>query len=359
LGTPIDTATGGERVAVTAATARSVRLERPERVEVVDGPVPEPGRGEILVKVGAAGLCGSDLELYEGRRPDGYYRYPVVPGHEWAGTVAALGPGAGDRVQVGDPVVAEGVRRCGRCARCREGRTNLCLAPYAETGFTHPGAFSDYVVVPADLVHRLPPGADLEHAALLEPAACVAAGLLASPPTPGSRVAVIGAGTLGLLATAMARLQSPAELVVLDPRGDRREVARRLGATEAIAPTEDGPQELEADLVIETAGAGTTVPAALAAARRGGRVIILGIAGRGEVTLDPDVLSLGNLSVQGIFGAPSAAWQNVVRLFAAGLLETGPLISHRLGLGGYLDALELVGRPGTGKVLLIPRNGDG
>src|SRR5213078_4262744 len=223
-----------------------------------------------------------------------YYHYPVVPGHEWAGTVAALGPGAGDRtfgpgpddrIRIGDRVVAEGFRRCRRCARCREGRTNLCLAPYAETGFTHPGAFSDYLVVPADLLHRLPAGTDLEHAALLEPAACVAAGLLASPPRPGSRVAVIGAGTLGLLATAMARLHSPAELVVLDPRADRRDVARRVGATEAIAPPAD-------DLVVEAAGIGTTVPAALAAARRGGSVIILGIAGRGEVTLDPDLLSI-------------------------------------------------------------------
>jgi threonine dehydrogenase-like Zn-dependent dehydrogenase len=343
---------------MTADTARSVRLEGPERAELVEGPVPQPGRGEALVEVAAAGLCGSDLELYEGRRPAGYYRYPVVPGHEWAGTVAALGPGAGDRLKVGDPVVAEGVRRCGRCARCREGRTNLCLAPYAETGFTHPGAFSDYVVVPADLVHRLPAGSDLEHAALLEPAACVAAGLLASPPTPGGRVAVIGAGTLGLLATAMARLSSPAELLVVDPREDRRAVARRYGATEATPPADDRPLALEADLVIETAGGGTTVPAALAAARRGGSVIVLGIAGRGEVPLDPDLLSVGNLSVQGIFGAPSAAWQHVVGLFAAGLLDTGPLISHRLGLQGYVDALELVGQPGTGKVLLLPRDRD-
>jgi threonine dehydrogenase-like Zn-dependent dehydrogenase len=355
-------------VSAAAETTRSVLLEGPERAELVEGPAPAPGPGEVLVRVAAAGLCGSDLELYEGRRPEPYYRYPVVPGHEWAGTVAGLGPGAGDRlfgpnpddrIRVGDPVVAEGFRRCGRCARCREGMTNLCLAPYAETGFTHPGAFSDYVVVPVDLLHRLPPGSDLERAALLEPAACVAAGLLVSPPRPGSRVAVIGAGTLGLLATAMARLHSPADLVVVDPRPDRHEVARRLGATEAIAPPDDGGPRLEADLVIETAGVATSVPAALAAARRGGSVIVLGIAGRGEVGFDPDLISVGNLSVQGVFGAPSAAWQHAVRLFSTGLLETGPLITHRFGLGGYHDALRLVGQPGTGKVLLVPTDGRG
>lgn len=339
---------------------RSVQLEGPERVELVESPTPEPGPGEALVEVAAAGLCGSDVELYEGRRPNGYFRYPVVPGHEWAGTVVGLGEGvAGDHVAVGDPVVAEGIRRCGHCARCREGRTNLCLAPYAETGFTHPGAFADHVVVPVDLVHTLPPGSDLERAALLEPAACVAAGLLASPPTPGSRVTVIGGGTLGLLATSLARLYSPAGLVVVEPRADRRELALRLGATEAIVPP-DGPLELEADLVIETAGVATTVPIALAAARRGGSVIVLGIAGRGEVGLDPDLISVRELGVQGVFGAPSAAWQHVVGLFAAELLDTGPLIGRRLGLDGYREAIELVGQAGAGKVLLMPNGaGDG
>ena len=353
----------GERAEVAggvtahAATARSIRLERPEHAELVEARVPSPGPGEALIEVAAAGLCGSDVELYEGRRPAGYSRYPIVPGHEWAGTVVALGAGAAG-VRVGEAVVAEGIRRCGRCARCREGATNLCLAPYAETGFTHPGGFSDYVLVPADLLHPLPVGADLEHAALLEPPACVAAGLDASPPRPGSRVAVIGAGTLGQLATMMAALDTPAEITVVDPRPDRLELARRLGATALAAPPAEGPLELEADLVIEAAGAGTTLPLALGAARRGGAVIALGIAGRSEIALDPDLLAIRNLSVQGIFAAPSAAWQHVVGLFAAGLLDTGALISHRLSLGGYRDALELVGRPGTGKVLLVPSLAD-
>jgi threonine dehydrogenase-like Zn-dependent dehydrogenase len=211
------------------------------------------------------------------------------------------------------------------------------------------------VLVPVELLHRLPDGADLQRAALLEPAACVAAGLMASPPAPGARVAVIGAGTLGLLATIMARLRSPAELVVIDPRDDRREIALRLGATAAMAPPSDGTlSELEADLVIEAAGAGTTVPAALVAARRGGSVIVLGISGRGEVALDPDLLSVGHREVRGTFSAPSSAWQHVVGLFAAGLLDTGELISHRLGLDGYGAGLEFVGQPGTGKVLLLP-----
>jgi threonine dehydrogenase-like Zn-dependent dehydrogenase len=337
-----------------SATSRSVLLERPGHAELVEGPLPRPRPGEVVVAVGAAGLCGSDLELYDGRRPEGYRRYPVVPGHEWAGTVAEVGEGV-LQVRPGDRVVAEGIRWCGACARCREGATNLCLAPYAETGFTHPGAFSDHVVVPARLAHALPAEADLEQAALLEPAACVAAGLLAAPPAAGLRAAVIGAGTLGQLAILLLRLHSPAELTVVEPRPDRRELALALGATSALA---EPPAALEADLVVETAGVGETLPVALNAARRGGTVVALGIAGRGAVRLDPDVFAVRNLEVRGMFSAPTRAWQHVVSLFAAGLLPTRELISHRLGLGGYEQALELVGKPGTGKVLLVPSLAD-
>jgi threonine dehydrogenase-like Zn-dependent dehydrogenase len=146
---------------------------------------PVPGPGEVLVEVAAAGICGSDLEVLGGRRPAAYVDYPVVPGHEWAGRVLAAGPGV-DGVAPGDPVVAEGLRSCGVCDRCAEGRTNICSAAYAETGFTLPGALAERLVVPAGLLHRLPADRPLEPAALLEPAACVASGLLeAGVPRPG------------------------------------------------------------------------------------------------------------------------------------------------------------------------------
>jgi threonine dehydrogenase-like Zn-dependent dehydrogenase len=183
----------------------------------------------------------------------------------------------------------------------------------------------------------------------------VAAGLLAARPLPGARAAVIGAGTLGLLAVLLVGLCSPAELTVVEPRADRRELALALGATGVAETT----AELEADLVLETAGVGETLPAALAAARRGGTVVALGIAGRGRVELDPDVFAVRNLDVHGVFSASTRAWRHVVSLFARGLLDTSPLISHRLGLAGYEQALELVGRPGTGKVLLLPSLPDG
>ncbi len=116
---------------------KALVVERPGAARLEDVPTPAPGPGEVLVRVGAAGICGSDVELLDGRRPEPYVRYPIVPGHEWAGVVEEAGAEVGE-LSPGDVVVAEGIRSCGRCARCRAGRTNLCAAEYAETGFTHP-----------------------------------------------------------------------------------------------------------------------------------------------------------------------------------------------------------------------------
>jgi L-iditol 2-dehydrogenase len=299
-----------------------------------------PGHGEVLVAVAAAGICGSDVELLEGSRPAPYVRYPIVPGHEWAGTVAEVGQGVGG-LSTGDRVVAEGIRPCGRCDRCKEGRSNLCSSGYAETGFTHQGAFADYLVVPAALVHRLPGDADLAAAALLEPAACAAQGLLEVDLRPGLQVAVVGAGTLGLLAVCLLRLTSPARLTLLGTRADRLALGQRLGATDAVDVSAAGSLEDLRDgfdLVFEAASRPTGGAAALTLARRGGTVVLEGISGAREPSLVGDEIPLKQLRVQGVFGASGAAWRWVVELFGSGALELGLLISHRFPLEEYQRA---------------------
>jgi threonine dehydrogenase-like Zn-dependent dehydrogenase len=238
-------------------------------------------------------------------------------------------------------VVAEGIRACGRCDRCKEGRSNLCTSGYAETGFTHQGAFADYLVVPAPLVHRLPPQADLAAAALLEPAACVAQGLLEVDLRPGLQVAVVGAGTLGLLAVSLLRLTSPARLTLLGTRADRLALGRRLGATDvADAKVEGSLEDLRDrfDLVFEAASRPTGAAAALALARRGGAVVLEGISGARTPSLVGDEVPLKQLRVQGVFGASGRAWRWAVDLFGSGALELGSLISHRFPLEEYQHA---------------------
>jgi L-iditol 2-dehydrogenase len=298
---------------------RSLVVEAPGAHVLIVGDTPAPGSGEVAVRVVAAGICGSDRELLDGTRPEPFVTYPIVPGHEWAGVVAATGPGVDPRL-AGRSVVGEGFRNCQVCDRCREGAANLCSAGYDETGFTRPGAFAEFLVLPARLLHLLPEDADLRAAALLEPAAVAAAAVRAARVEPGERVAVIGAGTLGALCLQLLRLRSPAELVASDPRHGRRETALACGATRVetgmLAPA-------AYDVVIETAGAVGTAAIAAGLARRGGRIVLTGIPGSGMgAGITPAAIVGGQLGLTGVFGAPPAAWKQAVGLFAAGLLRS-------------------------------------
>jgi threonine dehydrogenase-like Zn-dependent dehydrogenase len=345
---------------------RAVLLSAPGIVEITDVAVRPPRPGEVLVRVAAAGICGSDVELFAGNRPPDIVRYPVIPGHEWSGRVVAVG--AGNNTDTtgngtdnrgftpGDPVVAEGLRWCGTCARCREGSTNLCLTGYRETGFTEPGAFAEYVTVPSRLVHRLPDDRPLEQAALLEPTACVVAALSAGRPRSGQRMVVLGGGTLGLIAVRLLALTSPAELVLVEGRADRRELGARFGATATIAPADLAAATPDADLVIEAAGAAGTGLAAIRAARRGGTVVLLGIAGAGATPLPPDELAVRELHVHGVFGARAESWPVAIGHFAAGELDFGAMISHRFPLDDVREAVRTASSQATGrgKVLLHP-----
>jgi 2-desacetyl-2-hydroxyethyl bacteriochlorophyllide A dehydrogenase len=335
-------------------TMRAVVVERPGAVALRHIRRPEPGPDDVLVRVGAAGICGSDVEVVEGRRPARYVRYPIVPGHEWAGTVETVGALVDD-IPPGAAVVAEGFRACGTCARCREGMTNLCEVDYAETGFTHAGAFADYLCVPARLVHQLPPGADLAAAALLEPAACVAQGLLEVDLRPGANVAVVGSGTLGLLAVALLRRYSPSQLALVGRRTPRLELGAAMGATETWDATLDKRPEPRFDLVFEATGTVDGARSAAELARRGGTVVLEGISGR-PGGINADAVVLGHLRLQGVFGASRNAWRWVTELFADGLLDTKPLVSHVFPLEEHAAAFDaLRDRGGEAlKVELVP-----
>lgn len=369
----------------TGRTSRALVVQRPGEHRLVERELPEPGPGEVRVRVAWAGICMSDRELYDGRRDPGYVRYPITPGHEWSGTVEAVGAGV-DPALTGRKTVAEGFRACGVCARCRDGETSLCDGGYAETGFTEPGAFADHLTLPARLLHPLREDAELRSAALLEPAAVIAAAVRAGSPRPGERIAVVGAGTLGLLAVQLLAASSPAELTVIDPRTARGATAVALGASRSLTPdavtdgtpdpsggaalaetgadtrTDTGPPDPQRpehgryDLVLETAGASSTAATACLLARRGGRVVLTGMFTAGAAGIDPVHLSLSQLEVRSVFGAPSSAWSEAVRAFGLGLLDPAPLITHEFPLERFADAVALVGSgdPGTGKVLLRP-----
>ncbi|MFE9094122.1 zinc-binding dehydrogenase [Streptomyces sp. NPDC007264] len=331
----------------------AVVVDAPGRHRLVPHEPVAPGPGEALVRVHAVGICGSDREVYQGNRPEGYVRYPLTPGHEWSGTVAAVGAGVPGTL-AGRKVVGEGFRNCQVCDRCHAGETTLCTAGYEETGFTRPGAMAPTLTLPARLLHVLPDGADLTAAALLEPAACIAAAALKADARPGERVAVVGTGTLGMFAVQFLKAVSPLDLLVVGTRRDREALSRRFGATGFRTRDEDLPDDV--DVVVETAGSASAARTAASLLRRGGRLVLTGIPAPGAAGLDPTDLVVRQLEVHTVFGAPPEAWAHAVRVFGAGLLDPLPLVTHELPLSEFPQAIELVGAgdPKVGKVLLRP-----
>ncbi|MGW5974088.1 zinc-dependent alcohol dehydrogenase [Streptomyces sp. NPDC055186] len=344
---------GPAAAAPVAAGSLAVVVEGPGAHRLVAHEPREPGPGEAMVGVHATGICGSDREVYQGNRPEGYVRYPLTPGHEWSGTVLRVGAGVPASL-TGRKVVGEGFRNCQVCDRCHAGETTLCSAGYEETGFTRPGAMAATLTLPARLLHVLPDDADLTAAALLEPAACIAAAALKANAVPGERVAVVGTGTLGMFAVQFLRAHSPAELLVVGSRGDREALSRRYGATDFRTKDRELPDDF--DVVIETAGSADAARTAAALLRRGGRLVLTGIPAPGADGLDPTDLVVRQLEVHTVFGAAPDAWAHTVRVFAAGLLDPLPLVTHELPLAEFSRAIELVGSgdPAVGKVLLRP-----
>jgi len=342
---------------------KAIVIEAPKQVRLVEAALPILKSDEVLVRSRAAGICGSDVELYRGTRPQGFYRYPLIPGHEWSGEVAELG----ERVRglsAGERVVVEGFLSCGTCHNCRSGLNNLCQAGYDEIGFTRPGGLAEYVAVPARQVHVLPTDASFQEAALLEPAAVVAQGFLQVKPRAAETIVVIGDGTIGLLAVQIANLFSPAALFLVGSHDERLAVGQQLGATHTINSRRDDPVQLlhdvtggrGADLVFEGGSRAAGVELAIRLAKRGGTIVLEGIAGSGaQLSLESDIFVLKHLTLQGIFGASSAAWTYAVQLFNSDYLHLAQLISHRFALPDYLEALETVmsRHKGVLKVLLV------
>ncbi len=335
---------------------RALVIERPGQAAVNEVPEPEPGAGEVLVKSRLVGVCRTDLEIFDGLLPAHRVSYPCIPGHEWSGEVVATGDAASD-LHPGESVICEGNIFCGRCAMCSRGDTNLCLH-YDQLGFTRPGGGAELVVVPRRVVHRL---GDItpETGVLVEPASCVLRAFERAAPQQGEAIAVVGIGTLGAIALRLASAYSPSNLYALGIRDHELQLARRLGATETIDLNlpDSCPREV-ADVVIEAAGAPQAVEDAVRLARRGGRVALLGLAGKdAHFSLVQDEFVRKDLSMLGCVSYASSDWRNMVRLVAdkPGLLDD--LISHRFPLSNFEQAFERLRDPDAPTIKALLEHG--
>ncbi len=340
-----------------AAVLRAPRTLRVEQVEP-----PAPGPGEALVRVSAAGICGTDFRIWTGDRA---VRYPLTPGHEFVGEV--VGVGAGVRgIRAGDRVAVEPNWGCGSCDLCRDGQGNVCLQRTA-VGIDRDGGFAELVALPERACWPAPAGLDEDRLLLTEPLAVVVRAVGRAAPRAGETAAVVGAGTLGLLALQVLRSRGCRVLVV--SRSDRRlslaralgaEATVALGAGDAVAAARALSGRDGVDLVVETAGTAAAVEFTLGAVgfvRPGGRVVLTGLPhepARVEVfwLVRREIDVRGSMIYQGEFAEALA-------LLARGAVDVTPLLTHRFPLEAIEEALETHRRPEAIKVAVFPGGAGG
>ncbi len=327
---------------------KGVVIRKPNDAEYGNLPQPRITDGQVLVRVAKVGVCLSDVEIYDGTRPEEYVKYPCIPGHEWCGTVAEIGAGV-RHLKVGDRVAVEGHNYCGRCFFCQRRQTNLCES-YNELGFTLPGGYAEYVAVRSDLAHPFSDSLSFEMAVLIEPASCAGYGMLGAPVRPGDTVAIVGPGSVGLLGVAWARALNAGRIIAIGRSRQRESLARAVGATDYLTMTENPAEQVRAltsgrgaDVVFEAAGNSAAVALAYEVARRGGTVLAAGIAGAGRtLTLNSDMFCLKDLRVHGIFAYTSEVFQQTLRRIESGALDVRPFVTHRFPLEQFLQAFSLL-----------------
>jgi 2-desacetyl-2-hydroxyethyl bacteriochlorophyllide A dehydrogenase len=327
----------------------------PEALELERRPTPEPAPGEVLVRVQACGICGTDLRIASGAHrayPDGTVR---VPGHEIAGVVESVGDGAalsaGDRVFVAPNV------GCGTCDQCLAGRVNLCRTPQA-LGISRDGGLATHLLAGADVVAQgnllpVPDGADPAAVAIVEPLACVLRGQRPCRIAAGDRVLIVGAGPIGLLHLLAARAREPGEIVVSEPSTARRRQAAERGADRVVEPEGlDGAF----DVVIVAAPAAAAQAAALELAAPGGRVnFFAGLPRDGSrVELDTNLVHYKELVVTGTTACTTEDCREALELVLSGRVDTGGLVTARRSLADARDAFAAARSGEQLKVVIEP-----
>jgi 2-desacetyl-2-hydroxyethyl bacteriochlorophyllide A dehydrogenase len=315
--------------------------------------VPVPGPGHVVVDVDRAGICGTDVELFTRELPyfdQGKSSFPLCPGHEWCGTVSAVGA-ADDEDWLGARVTGDTMLGCGRCRRCRSGNHHVC-ADRSEIGITGwPGALAEKLLVPAGSLHRLPAEVDDTAGALVEPGGNALRAARAAHAGPGRTLLVLGPGSIGLLAAAFASAAgAEVDVAGLDPQ--REELAKSFGA--ARYWTTASPPPGGYDAVIDCTG-GDTVPArALRLVEPAGTVVCIGLSTRPSLVDSRDIV-LGDITVTGILGA-SAGLAPAIEHYAAGRVDPRPLVQVVVGLDRAADALSGQLDTGAGtKIHIDPR----
>jgi threonine 3-dehydrogenase len=338
-----------------------VKAQAAPGIEVREVPVPAPGPGEVLVRVQSASVCGTDLHIYNWDPwAQGRIHPPLIPGHEFCGAVAGVGRGV-TTVKEGDLVSAEMHVACGKCLQCRTGQAHICQHVRI-LGVDADGAFASYAIIPETNIWRLSPSIPHDYASLLDPLGNAVHTVLAGE-IAAKTVVVTGCGAIGLFSIAVAKACGAARVFAVEVNAHRRSVAAAMGADLALDPAVDHVEKLilEAtggtgvDVLLEMSGHPTAMRLGFALLRTGGRASLLGIPSRPvELDFAKDIIFKG-ATVQGINGRKMfETWFQMEALLATGKLNLEPVITHRLKLGEFPQAMELLRTGEAIKVILKP-----
>ncbi|MDQ6767655.1 MAG: zinc-dependent alcohol dehydrogenase family protein [Candidatus Eremiobacteraeota bacterium] len=308
---------------------RAVVAHKPKTISVAEWDDPTVGPGDAVVAVAACGICGTDRHIADGTYPA---TYPNVLGHEIAGTVSAVAEGV-DRVKVGDRVAIDPNIADHECTPCRRGDVHLC-EHLSAIGVTRAGGMAPHVLAPEAQLYRIPDSLSLDDAAFAEPLSCVIHGLERIKMQPGGTVAVLGAGSIGLLTQQAVREFGAASVIISEPSAVRRDLAEKLGADEVYTPEmiEHDSHTEEYDLVIECSGNPDAVQTAIRLARRGADVLLFGVAPMGaKVVVEPYELYRKELRLVASNINPFTM-EKAVAMLASRIVKVDGIVSQVVGL---------------------------
>jgi 2-desacetyl-2-hydroxyethyl bacteriochlorophyllide A dehydrogenase len=340
---------------LSGPTRRRVWVSAPDVVEIVTEPVPVPAPGEALVQLSVSGICGSDKAGAHGEHF--FFKPPYYPGHEVVGVVAALGDGV-DGVAVGDRVTVEPTLICGHCKPCRNGAENLCEnLQFFGCGY-HEGGMADVFAVRADRLHKIPSAFSDHQAALIEPLATPVHAVRLVGDLDGKAVAIIGAGTIGLMTLVAARHGGARKVVSADPLPNKRQMALDLGADAVLDAASDdlaGAVRAElgesADVVFDCVSHQDTLDSAIKMAIKGGTVAVVGGARR-PVSIELPVVQEYQIRLQGCTTYRSEDFDDATRIIGSGAFDADRLVTSVFPLPKAADAFAAISSGREAKILV-------
>lgn len=332
-----------------------VTFPSPGKISIETASEPPCGDDEIIVRVARAGLCGTDVHIH---RNEYLSKFPLVPGHEFCGTVTEVGRDVG-YIKPGQRVAVDPNIDCGHCEFCRRQQNNQCLN-WQGVGITRAGAFAEYVAVPARVSYLVPDAVDDAAAAFIEPLSCVVHAMDRLPMDVGDDVLLFGAGPIGLLLMQMLRRRGAARIVVVDKQAHRLELAKTLGATHAIPASPSAADELRRlaphgfAIVADATGVPAVIERAFDHLRPYGKYLQFGVTPRdAKVSIEPFRVFKNDWTIIGSF-ALCYTFEPAIALLASGAIDVSSLISHTLPLDRFEEGFNAFARGESLKVQFVP-----